>query len=1134
MGLPSIAGDIPLDVAGQTGGPTPAAVPPLSFFDRLKLGYKQDQARPSWGFNETNWKNSALSEIADAMRKKGVPPVVDPMNIDAAIGDTIHPGEDYGQAEDRLYRQLFAQVAKIRGGDANFLPEYAAVGDKASFDELVRGRQKAQLEDVGRTAPDGLGLAGFLGGIAHGAQDPINFLPIGGEASAATNIGTRILQNGLRWGAINAGVTAVTEPLVRQHAQELGVDRTNQDFMVDLLSSGATGFALGGPIAEGFRFAGGKFVDALKARQAPEQAPEQAADNPAPSPFDGFDAKVAQTFADIVPREQRTPDEQAAIDGITRDAEVKATSPFVPSPAGDDAHARSLDTALHRINNPDAAVRRGTVKPIARESIAGPDDVDATRMPARELLKARIHAAEGDGPNRAGGSALGPYQFEPRTWVSLFKRRYPNDTRSFEEIASLRTDPHLNDVLVDDLISENAAALRHAGFEENAGNLYLAHVLGHDRAVTVLRADPAARLGDLLPADYFKGNPFRPTDSAAALVHWAYGRMGDKGLPEHIAAAPVEGAAAAEQASAAADIPTGRFDVEALYGDVAMTDRPILNPDLFASPEEHAAAQVSFGRERDAADGFAPVMSADEAFSPYEHFRALKDYANRGGAVTNRDIGQALGIRPEHVAKAVRAMMTIDRNSPFILARERGAAKDAPQTRVMRRPAPPGSTSPMSLVSFLKSRGGISAEHGSDLIAMDAPGSLVDRRLHDAREALLNVKHSKLPPGLRDHRLDQAYRRIDAVERSLEANPKGMALDDALHAAIEAGFFPEHSVDPEHYADLPDTQILLDAIDEELRGNPLYRPEDAEDVHARARARYGDEPLPQDEGPPETADQQHERLMQRVGHNLDILHEATTRLGVDLRDDDMLIDASDLVDRGMDPNDAIEHAALASAYRHMDEAAAETGDGSYVINPDERFANDDGLPEQRGSGGGDFAPDAGGGRPESVAEAESEARARLAQHAGGPEGGFSDPVGAKAEEQADSLVHDLEMAVSGSAIRAVLDRQDRLALRQRWLGEQERKLGRDAAMDKLRAAELADEEPWLAPGYLLETYRDDPDGSAHILEAIAEHGELQKMQFRLDEEGGESDIGSILDEINEAQKAAAEMRNCLKPNGGGQ
>jgi hypothetical protein len=193
-------------------------------------------------------------------------------------------------------------------------------------------------------------------------------------------------------------------------------------------------------------------------------------------------------------------------------------------PAGDDAHAAALDRDARAHGDRCRSAR--TVKPIAREQVIGPERRRG-RGRRRASCSRRRSTRRGRGAKPGSGAAFGPYQFVPRTWVSLFKRRYPNDTRSFDEIAALRGDPHLQRRADQRPDQRECAALRHAGFEENAGNLYLAHVLGHDRAVTVLRAAPDAKLGDLLPHDYFKGNPFRPTDSAepGPLGLWQDGRQ---------------------------------------------------------------------------------------------------------------------------------------------------------------------------------------------------------------------------------------------------------------------------------------------------------------------------------------------------------------------------------------------------------------------------------------------------------------------------------------------------------------------------------------------------------------------------------------------------------------------------------
>jgi hypothetical protein len=169
----------------------------------------------------------------------------------------------------------------------------------------------------------------------------------------------------------------------------------------------------------------------------------------------------------------------------------------------------------------------------ARGIAAAPADVRRARMPARELLKAKIHSAEGRtaAEPRSAAARSGPYQFEPRTWVSLFKRRYPGDTRSFDQIAALRDRPapqRRADQRPDQRECGGAAPCR---FRGERGNLYLAHVLGHDRAVTVLRADPTRSSPTCCRTTISRRTRSSRPTAPASLVHWAYGKMGDKGVP---------------------------------------------------------------------------------------------------------------------------------------------------------------------------------------------------------------------------------------------------------------------------------------------------------------------------------------------------------------------------------------------------------------------------------------------------------------------------------------------------------------------------------------------------------------------------------------------------------------------------
>jgi hypothetical protein len=235
-------------------------------------------------------------------------------------------------------------------------------------------------------------------------------------------------------------------------------------------------------------------------------------------------------------------------------------------------------------------------------------------------------------------------------------------------------------------------------------------------------------------------------------------------------------------------------------------------------------------------------------------------------------------------------MQSLDRASPFILARARGAEPGAAPSRVMRRPPP----RPKGLIEFLASRGGIH-DAGGDIRAMDAD---VGRKF---RKALIN-------------------------------NDSGMGIDDALALAIDHDYFPElnHTrLDGGGFSDKPDAQVLLDAIDAELRGEKRLSVDEQLDAEDAARRAAAGEP---DHAALDVDPLHGERCSSASATITSRSSMRRRRRGIELPDD-MLVDASDLIDAGMHPDDALDHAALASAYRNLDELAAETGDGTYAITP---------------------------------------------------------------------------------------------------------------------------------------------------------------------------------------------------------
>lgn len=160
---------------------------------------------------------------------------------------------------------------------------------------------------------------------------------------------------------------------------------------------------------------------------------------------------------------------------------------------------------------------------------------------------------------------------------------------------------------------------------------------------------------------------------------------------------------------------------------------------------------------------------------------------------------------------------------------------------------PNAGTKRQSLLEFIAARGGL-IDTGGDLAAMGA-----DRWHRDKR--------------FRKRLLREGSGDADMLGDSASAQ---YGLDAALEAAIEAGYFPDLNFTRDaagefSAADAPDNRVLLQAIDDELRGQPTY----AEDVVPEAMRAVADDlarALDQAGIDPETADDNTIRsFLQRFG-----------------------------------------------------------------------------------------------------------------------------------------------------------------------------------------------------------------------------------------------------------------------------
>jgi hypothetical protein len=141
-----------------------------------------------------------------------------------------------------------------------------------------------------------------------------------------------------------------------------------------------------------------------------------------------------------------------------------------------------------------------------------------------------IHAGEGTGKNPKS-SALGPYQFVDSTFAGEFRKNYPERARgmSDREIIALKRSPEgaaISEAMGPKFIANSAKVVARAGFEPDAGNVYLAHFLGPDTAVKVLRANPNAPISRYVSQEAIDANPpLQKNPTVGGTINWARGYM---------------------------------------------------------------------------------------------------------------------------------------------------------------------------------------------------------------------------------------------------------------------------------------------------------------------------------------------------------------------------------------------------------------------------------------------------------------------------------------------------------------------------------------------------------------------------------------------------------------------------------
>lgn len=414
---------------------------------------------------------------------------------------------------------MWADIAAARVRDPKAFSGLPA--DRAAFEQYVLNREGRSQKDAATASRAGL-PAQLTGGIIGGFADPLNLatLPIGGG-------GKTVIQTMAREGVLNALVEAAQQPILARNMERRGEELTIGQAAANVGMAGVGGSLLGGALHAA------PAVREAALGQIYARLPESVR-----SRFgrieDVPDSALADLLEETLGRDNLTPDEVSALHVVRREDEIAATNPFVRNGAGIEAHVANMRAAMERILSDVPSYAPTPGMPTLRGSTAissGTVDVSAAAVVKRRI--GVVENATGSNTARPIGrdgkplsSALGKYQFTEGTWAALYKRRFGAQGMSDAQIAAKRTDPRLQDQLMDDLMAANGAALRRSGQAETPGNLYLAHFAGSDGAIRLLDADPAARAVDVLGERAARANPWMRDMSAADVVRWAERKMG--------------------------------------------------------------------------------------------------------------------------------------------------------------------------------------------------------------------------------------------------------------------------------------------------------------------------------------------------------------------------------------------------------------------------------------------------------------------------------------------------------------------------------------------------------------------------------------------------------------------------------
>jgi len=592
----SVAAPLPPDPYG-------AAPPPLPFSETVRLSFKQAGVAEDWGRNQVSRVGEGHDAIGGELGRMGYrveqynPAYAAVARRRLAAGlSGVHAAEDQALVgrEDAFWNAL----KDARRRNPKLLPDMAGVSDQASLEQWGYSSRKLDVQKYEKQLARG-GTAGrIVGSLAYGFTDPLNYMPIGGQAKAWLQGSRAVLSALIRGTATNAALSGLLEAPTMLDAKELGVGHGIGDAALNIALGGFIGGTLEGGVEGGRQL--------LRSYRGTREVRNLIAA-----------ARAA------VPEASMTPDEKAAIHVLGRTADIAEKNPFVGL-AGESHHVQRTDGAINGALGDDHV--RGTSSPtVPRPVKAAPKQLTRSNIIGftiddLEGGAAVVNYSQADGGTTKYGVAAAHH---PGTDVANLTRQ--------QAVAIAERDYWFAGL--DQADSRAAAIAFDAGYigGPKVGRRILEESGGDWQRALELYREHLNRIADTVPGKAkFKRGWNNRVDKLAK-------RLGGVEAPE--LGPSYNAAELAPEGSERTPFPEGEEPTRP--GWLGDTDGPVLDPERFPGPENHRIAQEALEA---ALRGDLPERVVDRQVDiiDAQNLRAASATGDAAGEVDLAEAGQLM------------------------------------------------------------------------------------------------------------------------------------------------------------------------------------------------------------------------------------------------------------------------------------------------------------------------------------------------------------------------------------------------------------------------------------------------------------------------------------------------------------